>query len=147
MPLTEDSSGSFLLLVDTSCVGGFHAYLEKFFFFFFVSIFVIKVLIWNVCRAGNKKFLGAVKDLIHIHIMDFLVILEPQISGFATDAVINHIGFDKNVKVDAISFSSGIYVMWNDNIGSVNVISLSPQYIDLLVYYKKGLLVAFCGLC
>lgn len=58
---------------------------------------------------------------------------EPRISGIKADNRIKKLGFPHSVKTDAQGFSGGIWVMWNDSLGSISVLGLHPQIITLLV--------------
>ncbi|CAN1175175.1 hypothetical protein LINPERPRIM_LOCUS30687 [Linum perenne] len=41
-------------------------------------------------------------------------IREPQISGTVGDAIQDYLGFDSSFIVEAVGFSGGIWLMWND---------------------------------
>lgn len=46
--------------------------------------------------------------------MDILVILEPRICGAKAMQVCKQFGFSRYEIVDAMGFSGGIWVLWND---------------------------------
>jgi len=47
--------------------------------------------------------------------------------------MIKSLGFQYFTKSDARGFSGGIWVLWNDSIGKVTVLSIRPQIITLLI--------------
>lgn len=44
---------------------------------------------------------------------DMVILIETRLSGDRANSVIFALGFERFVKVDAIGFSSGIWVLWN----------------------------------
>lgn len=69
-------------------------------------------LIWNCRGAGGRNFANFVKDLINIYHLDFVAILEPRISGYSADKVIQKIGLVEGARVDDSGFSGGIWCLW-----------------------------------
>lgn len=60
-------------------------------------------LIWNCRGAGGRNFANFVKDLINIYHLDFVAILEPRISGYSADKVIQKIGLVEGARVDVVA--------------------------------------------
>lgn len=51
-------------------------------------LFFMSVLFWNCRGAGSKEFLRHARELVSIHKVDMLIIVEPRISGNNADKVI-----------------------------------------------------------
>jgi hypothetical protein len=87
--------------------------------------------IWNCRVAGGKYFSNIVRDCTKMYSIDFLVILEPRISGERANSVIESLGFDSKAKVDAIGYSGGIWCLWKFSSVNITIISSSLYAIHL----------------
>ena len=75
----------------------------------------MEIATWNVRRAGNGWFRLNVQDLVNAYRVtdpDILVILEPKISGSHAEHVIGQVGLPCHFRVDPVSLSGGIWVLW-----------------------------------
>ncbi|XVE93925.1 hypothetical protein REPUB_Repub01dG0236100 [Reevesia pubescens] len=88
--------------------------------------------------AGSVKFKRYVKELIIVNKVDLLIIVEPRISGETADKVIKQLGFDGFAKVDAVGFSGGIWVLWKNSIGTVQVIAKESQILTVIINGAMG---------
>lgn len=79
-------------------------------------------LVWNCRRAGGKNFHNLVRDIMKIYHIDFIAILEPKISGTRAENVVNRIGLDDGVRVEAQGFSGGIWCLWKSFCPTISVI-------------------------
>ncbi|XP_021826800.1 uncharacterized protein LOC110767533 [Prunus avium] len=95
-------------------------------------------MVWNVRGAGSKKFPGIMKDLVKIHKIEILVILEPRISGNTALNVIKKLGFSKYHVVDANGFSGGLWMLWNELVSCIDIVAYSRQSITALVKMNHG---------
>lgn len=95
-------------------------------------LFLMICLIWNCQGAASREVLHTLKDMIKVHRPAILGILEPKISGVKADDVCNKLGFDDWVRVEALGFSGGIWVLWKNSI-KVNIIKTHPQFIMMQV--------------
>lgn len=64
--------------------------------------------------AGARSFPTLIRDFCFRHRLDFLIVLEPRISGPVADTVIRRIGLEFHLRSEAIGFSGGIWLLWND---------------------------------
>ncbi|CAL1400518.1 unnamed protein product [Linum trigynum] len=92
-----------------------------------------KILAWNVCGAGGKTFLRTTKLLIRNHNPDFLILIEPQISGTRADQICEKLGFPEVIRVEANGRKGGIWVAWRPDDFTVQLIDASPQHITVKV--------------
>ncbi|KAL8167801.1 hypothetical protein V2J09_009300 [Rumex salicifolius] len=72
---------------------------------FFMLVPQFKIISWNVQGAGSRSFLNNLKNLIRLHDLTILVLLETRISGSQANKVCAQIGFDGLIRVEAVGFS------------------------------------------
>ena len=70
---------------------------------------------WNCQGVASSDFQSVLKSFIAIHRPDMVVLLEPRISGFKADLVIRSLKFHHSHRVEALGYSGGIWILWNDN--------------------------------
>ena len=93
----------------------------------------MSIIYWNVRGAASKPFLRNTKELIATYKPCIFIIAEPRISGETANTKIKNLGFQHSVKSDARGFSGGIWLLWNESIGKVTVLSIKPQIITVLI--------------
>lgn len=94
------------------------------------------ILIWNCQGAASREVGRTLKEMIWIHKPQVLGLLEPKISGYKADEVCKKLVFEDWIRVEALGFSGGIWVLWRSSI-HVNVIRTHTQFIFLQV--KEGI--------
>ncbi|CAL1406444.1 unnamed protein product [Linum trigynum] len=92
-----------------------------------------KIFAWNVGGAGNKAFIRSLKLAIQNHQPDFVILLEPQISGAAANYTCDKLGFPNSLRVEADGRKGGIWVFWDARKFSVQLISACNHHISLRV--------------
>ncbi|CAL1391746.1 unnamed protein product [Linum trigynum] len=97
------------------------------------SLSNFKVLAWNVGGAGGRAFARALKLVLQTHRPEFVILLEPQISGGAANAVCDSLGFPRSIRVEASGRKGGIWVLWRDNDFTPHLISACSQHISLRI--------------
>ncbi|CAL1356699.1 unnamed protein product [Linum trigynum] len=105
---------------------------------FMSSIPSIKIFAWNVGGAGGKAFARALKLSIRQHRPDFVILLEPQISGSSADLVCDKLGFPNSIRVDAEGRKGGIWICWDDRRFSIELSSACNQHISVRVRQGRG---------
>ncbi|KAL8158669.1 hypothetical protein V2J09_000206 [Rumex salicifolius] len=93
----------------------------------------IKIISWNTQGAGNRVFLNNLKDMIRSHDPDILILLDTKISGTQATKVCECIGFDSVVRVEVVSFSGGIWVLWRWDWVSLEDVDTHGQVVTLMV--------------
>lgn len=96
----------------------------------------MNILTWNCQGAASRSFLRAAKWIISSERPTIFALFETKVSGTKANEICNKLGFHHWVRVEAIGFSGGIWVMWNDNV-TVDVIASNPQF--LLANIHDGL--------
>ncbi|KAI9091051.1 hypothetical protein K1719_028321 [Acacia pycnantha] len=77
---------------------------------------------WNCRGAASKTFATVLRDLKHRYKVDLMVILEPRVSGNAAVKIIKSWGFKFSERVEAVGYSGGIWLLWNSEALSVDVL-------------------------
>ena len=87
--------------------------------------------------AGKVKCASTIKDFKKIYAIDVFVVFEPRINGSKALNVATNLGFSHYYIVDATGFSKGVWLLWNDNIVSLQVIAHASQSITALVHVRN----------
>ncbi|XP_019173838.1 PREDICTED: uncharacterized protein LOC109169412 [Ipomoea nil] len=82
---------------------------------------------------GGKPFLRALKFLIKSHRLKMIALFEPKVSGDHANLICKQIGFSDWIRVEAIGFSGGIWIFWEDSL-RVTVSFTHPQFVLLQVW-------------
>ena len=93
----------------------------------------MNLLIWNSNRTTSKEFSCTIKELLRIHKPVILGLLETKVSGFKADTICNKLGFEHWLRVEALGFSGGIWLLWKESC-NVQILKTHPQFIHLKVY-------------
>ena len=67
-------------------------------------------------------------ELIRIHKPDIMGLVEPRIRGVQADSTCIKMSFHNWIRIEALGFSGGIWVLWKDCI-QVNVLRTHLQFI------------------
>ncbi|XP_061372953.1 uncharacterized protein LOC133315365 [Gastrolobium bilobum] len=98
----------------------------------------MKCLVWNCRGAAKKPFKVTLCNYIRKHKIGLVAILEPRISGVLAQKKIKQIGFNQAVIEDAEGFSGGIWILWKDEICSVQLIEKKNQFIHVSCNLNSG---------
>lgn len=63
---------------------------------------------WNCRASGSEKFLATARNLIPLHGIQVLIIVEPRVSGDQASKIIKKFRFPNHTHVEAQGFSGGI---------------------------------------
>ncbi|KAI9127269.1 hypothetical protein K1719_001828 [Acacia pycnantha] len=89
----------------------------------------MKILEWNSRGAASKSFAAVLRDMKRRYRLDLVVILEPRISGNPASKVIKSWGFKHSVRMEAVGFSGGIWLLWELDELVVDVKIMDEQFI------------------
>ena len=73
--------------------------------------YVYEVANLELLRGSFEPFLRTIKDLLKINNSMILGLLEPRISGVQADKRCNSLGFESWIRVEALGFSGGIWLL------------------------------------
>ena len=96
-----------------------------------------KIMIWNCQGAASSGFQRVFKSFIEINKPGMVVLLEPRISGLKAKLVIRSLKFQYSHRVEALGYSGGIWILWNDN-WVVRIIRNHRQYVHLDIWDDSG---------
>ncbi|XP_031099664.1 uncharacterized protein LOC116003863 [Ipomoea triloba] len=80
--------------------------------------------------AASSSFRRALSYLILVHRPSIVCFLEPKVSGAQASKICSNFGFEEWVRVEAVGFSGGIWVLWKGSL-NVEIIETHPQFITL----------------
>ncbi|KAI9108411.1 hypothetical protein K1719_020602 [Acacia pycnantha] len=90
---------------------------------------MMKFIVWNSRGATSKSFGAVLKDIRFRYRLDFVVILEPRISGIQENKVIRSWGFKHWCRMEAEGYSGGIWIVWEREDLSLDVLVKEDQFI------------------
>lgn len=99
--------------------------------------FMMNIIAWNVKGAGKDRCASTIKDFKKAYAIDVFAILEPRISGPRALSVAQSLGFSCYYIVDASGFYRGVWLLWNENSISLQVVAHSSQSITTLVTLRN----------
>lgn len=91
-------------------------------------LFSMIILAWNCQRAASKEFMRAARSLINTQKTSILALFETKTSGENTDRVCKKLKYSNWIRVEAIGFSGGIWVFW-DEVLDIQIIRTHPQFV------------------
>lgn len=83
-------------------------------------------IVWNCQGAASKEFRRAARFLVQTYKPCMLALLKTKMPGVATDKVCKSLNFTNWVRVEAVGYSGGIWILWNEDI-SVTVKVTNPS--------------------
>lgn len=83
---------------------------------------------WNCQGAASREFLRAARLLIKTHNPSLLALFETKMSGRSADDVCRKLNYNSWIRVEAIGFSGGIWLMWNEDL-DIQISHTHPQFI------------------
>lgn len=75
----------------------------------------MKIISWNISGAVGTDFRRAFRNLCLSYQPNFIILYETKVSRERANNIISSLGFSSFIKVDALGFSGGIWVLWNPN--------------------------------
>lgn len=98
----------------------------------------MRIFVWNTQGASSKGFVHSCCYLLNKNNADIVALLEPHVSGSSADKVCKRLGYKQNVQVEAEGFSGGIWLLWNEENVSIQVLSLNKSFIHARVKMVFG---------
>ncbi|XP_023639459.1 uncharacterized protein LOC111830917 [Capsella rubella] len=94
------------------------------------------IILWN-CRGANKpNFRRSIRYILKKYPTDVLAVFETHAGGDRAQRICHGLGFDSSFRVDAAGQSGGLWLLWRSNVGEVEIMSSSDQFIHARV--KQG---------
>lgn len=73
-------------------------------------------MFWNCQGALSHDFQRTFKALVHNYKPMMVALLKPKISGKKADKFILRSRFDRSYQIEAVGFSSGIWLLWKEGL-------------------------------
>ena len=90
---------------------------------------LMKCILWN-CRGANKpQFRRSIRYLVKKFKTDILAVFETHAGGEAAGRICRGLGFENSFRVDACGQSGGLWLLWREEIGELEVVKSSDQFI------------------
>lgn len=112
--------------------------------------FMMNIIAWNVRGAGKDRCASTIKDIKKAYAFDVFVVLEPRISGPRALSIAQSLCFSHYHIVDASGFFGGVWLLWNGNSVSLQVVAHSSQSITTIVTLRNHrwlLIVVYANPC
>jgi len=93
----------------------------------------MNVIIWNCWGALKLTFQIHVRELIQIHNLAILVLLETKVGGERVREITDQLPFDGVIHMDTIGYASELWILWNSNRVEINLLSNTEQEIHVVV--------------
>ena len=99
-------------------------------------LLMMKILMWN-CRGANKpNFRRSIRYLLKKYSTDVLAVFETHAGGDRAGRICQNLGFDQNFRVDSVGQSGGLWLLWKSDVGDVEIVKHSDQFIHARI--SKG---------
>lgn len=93
----------------------------------------MKCLFCNIRGVGRSIFVSSTKILIKMHSIDVCVFFEPRTSGEKAIAIARKLGFIDYLLEEARGFFGGIWICWNNNDMSIEIVASTSQTVTAIV--------------
>lgn len=103
----------------------------------FLVIVEEKVICW-ICRGASKEFAYEMREIIREHKPKIIILIEPRISGEFADRVCRRLGKKTWIRVEAVGFSGGIWVMWEEDEICVKLEAAHRSFLHMEVRSANG---------
>ncbi|KAL8140634.1 hypothetical protein V2J09_006655 [Rumex salicifolius] len=101
---------------------------------------IMNCLFWNAQEAGSKGFQRACRYIIKHNHIDILALLETHVFGTPVNEVCLGFQFNHCVRVEAVGFSGGIWMLWNDSRFKLQVIAIHDNFIHSCIQIREDFL-------
>lgn len=89
------------------------------------------IMFWNCQIALSRDFQRTFKALVHNYKPMMVALLEPKISEKKIDNFILKSGFERSHRIEAMGFSGGIWLLWNEGF-HMEILVNHKQFIHLV---------------
>lgn len=104
----------------------------------------MNIISWNVRSAAGADFRRIFREMIDSYKPDLVILSETRLSGQRAESIISTLGFNNHLKVDAMGFTGGIWVLWPSEAIQVEPISnaFHEMYFKIQVHSALFILIA-----
>lgn len=98
------------------------------------NFFPMKAFCWNCWGAASSETNNKLKDMVNTHDPLMVILLETRFSTAGMDAMRRHLNFDLAYGINAMGFSSGIWLMWDSQRISFDILPHDFQAIHAIIH-------------
>ena len=91
------------------------------------------MLIRNCRGALSPTFCTNVSDLVHVHSLAIMIVIETKVSGDRAKMIADRLPLDGVIFANSIGFSGGLWVLWDSNQVVMIELSLTEQKIHAII--------------
>ncbi|XP_028797766.1 uncharacterized protein LOC114753260 [Neltuma alba] len=95
------------------------------------------IFVWNCQGAASNKFHTVLKSLLQGFKPAIIALVEPRISGYKADKVIQKLNYPNSHRVESEGFSGGIWLLWIDQV-KVQILVNHKQFIHSRICDVEG---------
>lgn len=96
------------------------------------------ILFWNCRGAGSPKMISHLIDMIKCHRPYIVALMETRVQSSKLTKVLENTYLTNSVAVEARGFAGGIWLAWDKNNVSIEVVSQHDQALNVLVQTDNG---------
>ena len=89
----------------------------------------MKIMTWNCRGAASVPFGRTLREMVTQYKAEVVILLETRCSGEAIPHIIRRMNFKNFIIEEAHGFAGGIWIMWNRDDISINVLKKHQQFI------------------
>ncbi|XP_019183336.1 PREDICTED: uncharacterized protein LOC109178201 [Ipomoea nil] len=86
------------------------------------------LMLWNCQGASGRAIHRALNLMLQVYKPTILGLFEPKVSGIQANKICSNLGFSDWVRVEAVGFSGGIWVLWKEPV-HLDILFTHPQFI------------------
>ena len=86
-------------------------------------------LLWNCWGANKPTFLRSIRYILKNFKSDVLALFETHASGDRAKRICGGLGFENSFREEASGQSGGIWLLWRTEVGDVEIVKSSSQFI------------------
>lgn len=101
----------------------------------------MNILAWKIREAANADFRRAFHDLLQKFSPDIVILTETCLSGLRAQGILSSLGFENYIKIDAMGFSSGIWLLWHPHIVTIEPLTSSFQELHCKVKVNNSFFI------
>ncbi|OMO95822.1 hypothetical protein COLO4_15664 [Corchorus olitorius] len=101
-------------------------------------LFGLRILVWNCLGVSEPGFHATCRDIVHQYNPNVLLLVEIGAWGSRARQHASAIGFSRSYVVDSGPMCKGMWLLWNDDDVSVEVLSYSDRSIDVDIQVPFG---------
>lgn len=93
----------------------------------------MKIVSWNCQGVGDDEFRRKFRELVRVHRLDVVFLLETRVAQEQAYNIAPFLGFSRYHLAPTDGMDGGIWLLWNEENIDVDILEFDDQYIHALV--------------